>query len=408
MDLIYTNALKVDQGVLSTYAFDLSFGASENDFEMTLGVNQPVLENGAIIYIEGTEYGGTIDGLKTGSDSETVTYTGRTWHGVINSKVIQPDEGENYYIVSGDSNTILSTLIARLGLSDLFAVDEESSGVDIKKYKFHRYCKAYNGIMDMLGDNGAKLKIAWKNRKVVLSAQPVADYTESPVDGDIATLTVEQQRQKVNHLICLGKGNLADREVIHLYVDQFDRIGDTQYYTGLEEYSTTYENANTEDLRSDGIKKLKELRKSDKAEINLSEIDGLAYDIGDIVGATEYKYGISIAEAVTQKIVKINNGVINIEYKTGGSTTSSSSGGSSSGESEGGGGSEGEGDYSDLPIASDTTLGGVKVGSNLKITEDGMLSVITTNEVEQDNTLPITSSAVHVEVGNINTLLSTI
>ena len=40
--------------------------------------------------------------------------------------------------------------------------------------------------------------------------------------------------------------------------------------------------------------------------------------------------------------------------------------------------------------------------------EDGILSVNTADKVEQDNTLPITSAAVHVTVGNIETLLGTI
>ena len=318
MDLIFTNGKRVDQGVLSTHSFDLSYGASENDFELTLGANEPTLETDACIYIEGTEYGGTVGGLKTSTNSETVTYMGRTWHGIMNSKVIQPDTGEDYLVVSGDANEVLSFLITRLGLSDLFVAAENPSGVNISNYKFHRYCKGYDGVADMLSDNGGKLKIAWKDRAVHLSAEPIVDYTEVPVDGDVATLTVEQHKQKVNHLICLGKGDLAEREVIHLYVDQFSRIGDVQYYTGLAEIADTYDNSNSDDLRSDGIKRMKELRNNDKAEIAIPESEGLTYDIGDIVGATEYKSGISVAATVTQKIVKINNGVVSTEYKTGG------------------------------------------------------------------------------------------
>lgn len=318
MDLIYTNAKRVDQGVLSAYAFDLAFGASENDFEVTFGVNEAFLESGAFVYMEGTEYGGTIDGLKTRTNSETITYKGRTWHGIMNSKVIQPDAGANYLIVSGDANEIIATLIARLGLSGLFVAAEELSGISISGYQFHRYCKGYDGIMAMLSAKNAKLKIEWKDRAVYLSAVPIADYTESPVDGDIATLTVEQTKQKVNHLICLGKGDLAEREVIHLYVDQFGRIGDVQYYTGLSEICDTYDNANSEDLRSDGIKKLTELQNTDKAEIALPETEGLFYDIGDIVGASELRSGVTVAAKVTQKIVKINNGVVSTEYKTEG------------------------------------------------------------------------------------------
>lgn len=40
--------------------------------------------------------------------------------------------------------------------------------------------------------------------------------------------------------------------------------------------------------------------------------------------------------------------------------------------------------------------------------ENGVLSVNTAEDVEQDNTLPITSAAVHTTVGNIEVLLATI
>lgn len=53
-------------------------------------------------------------------------------------------------------------------------------------------------------------------------------------------------------------------------------------------------------------------------------------------------------------------------------------------------------------------LGLIKVGENLKITKDGVLSVDTADAAEQDNTRPITAAAVHAEVGNIEILLKTI
>lgn len=60
----------------------------------------------------------------------------------------------------------------------------------------------------------------------------------------------------------------------------------------------------------------------------------------------------------------------------------------------------------DIPIASPTVLGGVKIGENLTITADGVLSVDTATVVEADNTKPVTSAAVHTEVGNIEVLLA--
>lgn len=321
MDLIYTDARRIDQGILSAYSFDLSFGAKENDFEIILGASEPVLESGAFVYSEGTEYGGTVDAMKASTDGDTITYTGRTWHGMLNSKIIQPDAGADYFIVSGDANAILATLIARLGLSGAFVAASGESGINISRYQFARYIAGYDGIRAMLAANKAKLRVVWRDRAVHLSAEPIADYTDSPIDGDLATLTVEKHEKKTNHLICLGKGDLAAREVIHLYADSFGRIGDVQYYFGLEEIAETYENTNAESseaLRNDGVKRLQELRDNDKADMSLHADIGIVYDIGDIVGASDVRSGVSVAAAVTQKIVKIANGTEQINYKTGG------------------------------------------------------------------------------------------
>lgn len=63
----------------------------------------------------------------------------------------------------------------------------------------------------------------------------------------------------------------------------------------------------------------------------------------------------------------------------------------------------------DLPIASDVKAGVVMIrGGNLSIDNRGIVSVDVANQVEEDNTRPITSAAVYAEVGNINALLETI
>ena len=62
----------------------------------------------------------------------------------------------------------------------------------------------------------------------------------------------------------------------------------------------------------------------------------------------------------------------------------------------------------DVPIASETAAGIVRVGENLKISADGVLSVDTATAVEEDNTRPVTSAAVQTTVGNIEILLKTI
>lgn len=72
------------------------------------------------------------------------------------------------------------------------------------------------------------------------------------------------------------------------------------------------------------------------------------------------------------------------------------------GSGGGGGGS------ADVPIASEAVAGIVRVGENLKISADGVLSVDTATAVEEDNTRPVTSAAVQTTVGNIEILLKTI
>lgn len=47
-------------------------------------------------------------------------------------------------------------------------------------------------------------------------------------------------------------------------------------------------------------------------------------------------------------------------------------------------------------------------GNALELTKDGTLNVLTATDAESDNTLPITSAAVAITVGNIEILLKTI
>lgn len=67
-----------------------------------------------------------------------------------------------------------------------------------------------------------------------------------------------------------------------------------------------------------------------------------------------------------------------------------------------------QGPPGDVPIMSKTVAGIAKVGDNLKIDAAGRLSVDTADEVEGDNTRPITAAAVYSTVGNIEILLGTI
>lgn len=64
--------------------------------------------------------------------------------------------------------------------------------------------------------------------------------------------------------------------------------------------------------------------------------------------------------------------------------------------------------YTFIPPATTSTIGGVIVGEDLLVTEEGVLSIDKATDISGDNTRPITAAAVYTEVGNINALLHTI
>ena len=60
-----------------------------------------------------------------------------------------------------------------------------------------------------------------------------------------------------------------------------------------------------------------------------------------------------------------------------------------------------------VPMSADV-LGGAKLGENLKMSEDGYLSVDIADTAESGNTLPITSEAVYALVGDIGSVLDSL
>lgn len=317
MDLIYTNTDKDDVGVLQDFSLDLAFGSDENDFAITVSQDNHVAEAGCFIYIQGTEYGGMIDAVTSDTGAKKVTYSGRTWHGLLNSKILEPDASQDYLIVNGEANAVIAGLLTRMGLTTLFVADYTVSEITIDSYQFDLYTPGYDGILKMLASVGAKLHMEHNGTNVVLSATSIVDHSQNGIDDDQMSLTVKQTKNKVNHLICLGSGELASRTVVHLYADENGQISQKQTFTGINEYATTYEYSNSEskdDLIEWGTKRFEELLQQDDLAVDFSETDDI-YDIGDIVGATDNVTGVSVAVSVTKKIVKFdgNNIIVNIE-----------------------------------------------------------------------------------------------
>lgn len=320
MDLIYMNSRKEDIGVLKDHTFDLAYGKDENDFECKVALSDDNCKGGWYLYIENTEYGGIIDKIKVDTKANEIAYKGKTWQGILNSKVLEPDTGEDYLVVSGEANSVMGNLISRLGLSALFMASGDDSGVNIASYKMNRYIKGYDGIKKMLKTAGAKLNIVFKNGFVELSAKPVVDYSkDEQFDTDQIEFVVEKNYRPINHVICLGKGELSEREVIHLYADKNGNVGTIQSLFGMDEVTEIYENTNaesTDDLVQGGIEIIQKSFNSDNVNFDF-EANKETYDIGDIVGAKEKKTGVEASSEITKKIVAIKNNKTTISYEVG-------------------------------------------------------------------------------------------
>lgn len=344
MDLIYTGMTNIpghglvpaELGVLKTHSFDLSYGAAENDFELSIGVHEPELkpeqEAGVFVYVDGTEYGGIVDGLKTNSATGSRSYFGRTWHGLLNNSVLL----ESLTVTNVDANEAIRLFLTNLNCAcymfypGIYVFGE--SGIHISEYTFSRFSRGYDGLVKMLRKYGAKLKIKTWNECVWLTAEPIVDYTEQAIDNDLLDLKIERCVHRVNHLICLGSGQGEERLVRHIYAvepEPGDELGEAFYEDSVQsqpQYNDyrnrteifDYPNAGDElELYMSGVEKLIELRAVNRIETDVKEGTGFEYDIGDIIHGRDTITGNFVREVVTQKIVKINNGVAYVDYKTG-------------------------------------------------------------------------------------------
>jgi len=221
MDLIYADENRIDQGVMDAYELDMAYGSDENNFTCTIDRGSHCCTEGFFLYVEGEEYGGIVDKVKVNTEKDEITYSGRTWHGILEKKIICPEDGQDYAVFDGEANKVLQTIIDRIDLGDLFEASTEDTGIQIQAFQMDRYIDAYTGIYKMLKDADAKLNIIWKNKKVVLSAQLRQDYSQ---DEEFNTaqvdFTIEKNYRPVNHIICLGQGDLKNRAVIHLFCDE--------------------------------------------------------------------------------------------------------------------------------------------------------------------------------------------
>lgn len=298
------------------YSLEVAFGEDENKITLTADADVMPPENG-YAYIEGTEYGGTIDQITSGTTTETLSASGRSWHGVLAGKRLVPDSGKSHITVSGQIATVLQSLINRMGLNDLFeAPASESDTVSISSYQFERFVDGYTGIKAMLTANGLKLKMRCAEGKVLIGARAVVDYG-SKVDSDLLDFDLTKITRRTNHLVCGGTGENENRAVVHFYADKNGKVSKTQSLFGVDEIAAFYDysNADEDKLEEEGKKKLEELQGDGTVDVDVDE--DIDVDIGDVVSAKNNKANKVVSATITKKIVKVSNGITSYEYEAG-------------------------------------------------------------------------------------------
>lgn len=319
VDLIITDSNHVDVRSAVDYTLDCAWGKEENDFELVVS-GASTIDAGAYIYIDGSECGGVVDAMEDQLTSgvSTLTYSGRTWHGVLANKILEPDRGRDYLTVSGTASTVIGSLISRVGLDGVFdAVDSPTAGAQtIKSYRFDRYTDCYTGLRKMCEANGLKLRLAYASGRVNIWAEPVAHYGDS-IDSDLIDFDATRTWRKLNHLIGLGKGDLAARVVVHWYADAKGNVSQSQSLKGVDEIAQVYDysNAETAELNQKTREKLQELQSEGDVKVTVRDDANVVFDVGDTVTARDNLTGITVNASITKKIVKVSGGVLSVDYE---------------------------------------------------------------------------------------------
>lgn len=298
--------------------YDFEVGDDDNTFLVTcLRSEWETIYDGSRIYIPNTEYGGLFKRLKTNTKNGTISAGGYTWRGMLQNKVLCPEAGDDYATDSGELNAIIGSRVSA-AFPGLFVGSNESTGIEVD-YQYNRYVTLYDGLKAMLKSVGYKMRISYnmETGKVIVEAVPIVDYSSQiEYSSDMnANYYMTKEGTGVNHLVCLGNGELRDRVVVDLFVDENGNISETQTFFGADEIAQVYDYAGAarDDLIQSGTDQLKNLRNQNSFRIDLETVTDV--EIGDIVGGRDYTSGMRMTAPITTKVVTWRNGFETTEYK---------------------------------------------------------------------------------------------
>ena len=320
---VWTDPSLVEKGDEGDFYLDMEFGTdTEDDGNNTFSVQLPddlTVESDGLFFVDGTEFGGIVQRRVSDTTQGVLQWEGRTWHGMLADRIVQPAAGNDYYTLAGTDEQCISALIAHLGLSTLFeAGDTVGAAVS---YQFPRYCDGFIGLCKMLASVDEKPTFSVVRTggsvKVLVGAAAVRTLGEL-ADGEVADMQMTAEFTPYNHVIGLGKGELRDREVVHRYADVNGNVSGTQTITGLRERVLVYDNPSAEsaDLIEGAEERLKSLQGEGEVEVQL--VEDFEADLCDYVRAYDPHIDAVVTALVSKKVVQIENGVTTVTCEAGG------------------------------------------------------------------------------------------
>lgn len=325
MDLVVEDASGDAVAVTRDFAIDAQWGdgaCSACDFELS---ETPVrLGAGWRAYVDGTDIGGVVDSVeaKRSGGVESLSYKGRTWYGVLDGKVLCPDEGEDRVVLGGSVPSVISSLLGLCGVGAPFFAGTGSGTVP--STAFPRYCTCYEALRIACRAAGMRLGLAAVpttsggiSRGVRVGGVPVEDWGEEVGRGAV-DYKASRAYRPVNHIIALGKGELRDRLVVHVYADGKGAVSQKRTFSGIDERAQVYELSSEGDsakLLDKAVEKLESLQPADEVDADLGERAGVA--VGDRVTLRVDSYGFETSAEITGVVVKAKGGSVSVTPQTG-------------------------------------------------------------------------------------------
>lgn len=308
---VYADSALRDVRMVRPSSMEFAFGKDENDFEVRVPDGHVPLALGGYLYVDGTELGGMVIDVTNDPDERQRAYGGMTWHGMLAAKVLQPDSGSDYLTVSGELNSVVSSLIKRVGLDSVMSAPPESSGIVVKR-QLARYCTAYEGISSVMASVGMVMRATCIGGNVVVSAERRRSLERKA--------KTSRHSLPVNHLVCLGKGELASRTVVHLYADANGSVSRSQTLKGSLERAEVYDYSSAEEseLVEKGTEHL--LKEQVFAEASFSDFGADELLVGDEVWSYDAATDLTVTVPVEKKIVSMGKSGTSVSYEAGDAT----------------------------------------------------------------------------------------